>query len=301
MIPGNPPTQFHYPPVNRRLVQIGFYLTSIGSLHYPPNMPYPIAGHPKAYQFDWGKGRILHEYVLILIESGSGLFETSKVPLSTVNAGQYIWVVPGERHRYRPDLATGWTERWVGLNGFHLHQLRKSAIIPDSSTLLSHRAPSHRKSTALMMERLLKDVKAAPGSNKSSWSTRTLEILLHVFDEMPTPLEPSIPMPSGDPLVNQALSYIRENCHRELTVALVAAQCRTGRRLLERRFASTGGKSIAQEILSARVERAELLLKESQLPIKEIAYACGFANAQRMIYSFRNQFGCTPSSLRAGC
>ena len=288
--------QFRYLPVNRKLIQLGFYLTSIGSHHYAPNTPYPAAGHPTAYRFDWNKGRILHDYALILITAGSGEFETEKVPLTCVKPGQAIYLVPGDWHRYRPQMATGWTERWICLNGFHLHQLRKAAIIGKSSLLLE---PADLKTITSSLERLFLDVSATPAVNKFAWSARALEILLHGFEATHNRAKVRLHKRGLDPLVNQAFSLIHENCHRPLTVDSVAAHCRTIRRTLERHFKSNGLSSVAQEIAECRLERAESLLKESQLPVKEIAFACGFATAQRMIYSFHQHRGYTPGSLRA--
>lgn len=153
------------------------------------------------------------------------------------------------------------------------------------------------ESTVLMQQCLLKDVSAAPSTNHSAWSTRALDILLHFFEKIPLSQDLES-MPTHDPLVNLALSYIRENYHRPMTVDSVAARCQAGRRSLERHFTAIRGQSVAKEILSSRIERAEFLLKESHLPIKEIAHSCGFATPQRMIYSFHKHVGCTPSSLR---
>lgn len=84
---GDPAPSFYYPPVNKRLLQIGIYLTTIGSDHYSLNKTYPIQGHPEEYRLTWEKGRILHDFALILNERGSGLFESTSVPLTPVKAG----------------------------------------------------------------------------------------------------------------------------------------------------------------------------------------------------------------------
>ena len=288
---------FQYLPVNRNLLQLGFYLTTIGSLCYAPNMPYPDAGHPRAYHFDWKKGRILHDYALILIVAGSGEFETEKVPLTPVSPGQVIYLVPGEWHRYRPRKPVGWSEQWICLNGFHLHQLRKAAIIGNSSKLLQ---PADFETLSSSIERLLVDTRATPTVNKMAWGARALEILLRGFEPAHGHRKPRFQKPGIDPLVDDALSFIHENSHRPLTVDSIAAHCHTTRRTLERHFKSLGLNSIAQEIVGCRIERAELLLTESRLPVKEVAFACGFATPQRMIYSFHHLRGYTPGSLRAG-
>jgi AraC-like DNA-binding protein len=288
----------YYPPVDKQLLHIGYYLTTIGAHHFSLETTYPVEDHPKEYQFTWKKGRVLHDFALILIEQGGGVFEADGVPLTSVKAGQALWLVPGQWHRYQPDTAAGWTERWIGLNGFHLHQLRKSVILPGRSALVPAIAAAQFESVVLMQKGLLEEIGAAPNTNRVSWSAWALAILLRLFENISGPRFGDLSPPTADPMVNLALGHIRENCHRPLTVDWVAAQAQAGRRSLERHFAATGREPVAREILRARLERAEFLLSESPLPIKEIASACGFASHKRMIYSFHQRYGCSPGKLR---
>lgn len=253
--------------------------------------------HPESHMFDWNKGRTLQEYALVFITGGAGRFESTKVPQTGVNAGDIFFLVPGEWHRYEPHLSTGWSEKWITFNGPLLHQLRNSAIISGESALLKIQ---HPEGVSTLLDRFLADVSRFPRTNKLSWSAQVLEILLRVFEEIGSAREFGYhTTPEADPLIVQALNYIRYNCHRPLTVNSVAAYCQTARRTLERRFASYGVGPVAQEIMRARIERAEMLLKESRISIKEIAYACGFGTPQRMIYSFRQNRGCTPGAMRS--
>ena len=47
-----------------------------------------------------------------------------------------------------------------------------------------------------------------------------------------------------------------------------------------------------------RVEGAKLLLKEQPLPIKEVAYSCGFEDEKYFMRVFKNIVGITPSEYR---
>ena len=289
---------FHYPPVDRQLLKLGCYLTSIGELHYPPNVKYPGPGHPQLYDFDWEKGRSsLTDFALVLITAGEGQFETSKVPLTRISSGNLIFLVPGEWHRYRPIRTTGWTEKWVCLNGHYLHHLRENRLLPDRSMLLKLADADALES---LLDGLFVEVAHTPRQNRLGWSAQAIEILFRVIDEFEhvrAPRAASRP-PAADVLVDQALRFIRENCHRPINVNTVAENCGTIRRTLERRFAEHHERTVAHEIVHGRIERAEMLLADSKLPVKEIAFACGFGSAQRMIYLFRRHRKLTPGQIR---
>lgn len=289
---------FHYPPVDRQLLQLGCYLTSIGELHYPPNVKYPVPGHPELYKIDWEKGRSsLTDFALVLITAGEGQFETNKIALTRINAGNFIFLVPGEWHRYRPNRATGWTEKWVCLNGHYLHQLRANGLLPARSTLLKL---ADAAALEPLLDALFIEVAHTPRQNRLGWSAQAMGILFKViegFERVRAPHAAHRP-PATDALVDQALHFIRENCHRPINVKTVAENCGTVRRTLERRFAEHHERTVAHEIVHGRIERAEMLLADSNLPVKEIAFACGFGSAQRMIYLFHRHRKLTPGQAR---
>ncbi|NLW86620.1 MAG: helix-turn-helix transcriptional regulator [Planctomycetes bacterium] len=67
---------------------------------------------------------------------------------------------------------------------------------------------------------------------------------------------------------------------------------------LRRMFASAGLASPVEYVRSRRVEQASLLLRTSQLPIKEIASRCGFAQTGYFHRVFRQTTGQTPAACR---
>jgi AraC family transcriptional regulator len=48
-----------------------------------------------------------------------------------------------------------------------------------------------------------------------------------------------------------------------------------------------------------RMERAKRLLIETQMPVAELALACGFSSQSHFTVSFRKHVGLTPSKYRA--
>lgn len=64
------------------------------------------------------------------------------------------------------------------------------------------------------------------------------------------------------------------------------------------RFKATTGQTPHQYLLSRRIARAQELLTASNMPLVEIAYACGFASQSHMTDVFRQKLGVTPGRYR---
>ena len=102
-----------------------------------------------------------------------------------------------------------------------------------------------------------------------------------------------------DPVVRAALSLIRERACRGLLAEDVHAEIECSRRQLERRFRDTVGRSVLQEIVRVRIERAKELLAETQLGVTTIAERSGFSGPKRMATVFSREVGCAPLEFRA--
>ncbi|QEH35171.1 Xylose operon regulatory protein [Aquisphaera giovannonii] len=101
-----------------------------------------------------------------------------------------------------------------------------------------------------------------------------------------------------DPVLAEALRFIREQAHRPLPVGEVARAASVSRRSLERRFRSGLGQSVLQQIRRARVERARALLARTGMPIGEVALASGFGEPKQLSTVFRQETGMTPTAYR---
>lgn len=94
-----------------------------------------------------------------------------------------------------------------------------------------------------------------------------------------------------------ARDYMEENLDRSLSLAEIAAACGLSAAHFARRFKLAVGVPPHQHIMQLRVERAKRLL-QGQLPIVEVAMACGFAHQEHLTGIFRRLTGMTPASYR---
>jgi LacI family transcriptional regulator len=103
-----------------------------------------------------------------------------------------------------------------------------------------------------------------------------------------------------DPDVATAIRYIYEHACDGLTVEDVVRFLAVSRSTLQRRFPAMVGRSIHDEILRVRLERAQQLLTTTTMPIGQIARKAGFRHQEYMGVVFRRVLGLTPLEARQG-
>jgi len=92
--------------------------------------------------------------------------------------------------------------------------------------------------------------------------------------------------------------WIAENLRKKLSMQALAQRVAMSVRSLERVFARELHKTPSEYLLQIRVEAATLQLERTDLGLKQIAAACGFANADGMRRAFQRSIGITPHQYR---
>ena len=101
-----------------------------------------------------------------------------------------------------------------------------------------------------------------------------------------------------DPVVVQALRFLRENACSGIGVDDVVRAVPVSRSVLARRFQKVVGRSINNEIVRVKLNRAMELLTETSLELKAIAYKTGFGSQAYMNAVFQEKLGQTPGTIR---
>ena len=103
---------------------------------------------------------------------------------------------------------------------------------------------------------------------------------------------------TDDPMIAEALQYIRAHASQNIGVGTVAEAIGVGRRDLERRFRSSLNCSVLDDIRSVRVQRVKELLAETTLSMPTIATRSGFSSPERMTVVFGQITGMSPTAYR---
>jgi LacI family transcriptional regulator len=104
----------------------------------------------------------------------------------------------------------------------------------------------------------------------------------------------------NDPLVERALIFMHANINRPYNVQDIVRQIGKSRRTLENRFSRAVGRSVLDEIIRLRLERAKQLLTFTDWTLGRIAEECGFHNTKRLHETLLRIEGRTPKSFREG-
>jgi transcriptional regulator GlxA family with amidase domain len=92
--------------------------------------------------------------------------------------------------------------------------------------------------------------------------------------------------------------WIAAHVAGDLRVERLAQQAGMSPRTFARVYAATMGTTPARMVEKIRVEAVRRALEETEMPIKQIASACGFGAEERLRRAFARQVGTTPAEYR---
>jgi AraC family transcriptional regulator len=104
--------------------------------------------------------------------------------------------------------------------------------------------------------------------------------------------------PVMPPAVSRALNLLQTRFREHWPLDRLASESGISRARLAQLFSRQIGTSIHKVLNKVRVERAQVLLKDSDLSINEIAGDCGFATSQHFARIFRQLTGSTAGEYR---
>lgn len=101
-----------------------------------------------------------------------------------------------------------------------------------------------------------------------------------------------------DRWVAKATTIIHENLNQEWDIDDLADRMGVSRRHLDRRFRQALGRTPTEELRRQRIERAKILLRDTNQKIIDIAMRSGFTGACQFSVAFRHATGTSPRDYR---
>jgi len=104
--------------------------------------------------------------------------------------------------------------------------------------------------------------------------------------------------PDEDSLVGKVFNYVTEHITEALTIEDLADAVGVSRRTFSRTFAKDARIAPSIFVEQIRINFARKLLEETDVPLKTVAFRCGFRNATHMRMIFSRQLSTTPKLYR---
>ena len=101
-----------------------------------------------------------------------------------------------------------------------------------------------------------------------------------------------------DKSISKALQHLHEEPARHWTIEELAQSVGSSRAAFARRFKSLVGETVFQYLTSLRMQRAKQLLRDTALPVYEVAQRAGYESDLAFTKAFKKNTGQTPRQYR---
>ena len=252
-----------------------------------------IGGHENCEPLHCYGPAIRDYYLLHVVQSGRGMFQNSYGQFP-VKAGQGFFIFPQEITVYTADKQNPWAYDWVGFSGNLAQKLMETIDVSQQQPVLDFgsyandisqiiRDIYHHASTLY-----LREMAEFGGMLRLFAWLRQAQLKDHH----------SLSLAVSRSYYQKAKWYMDANLQKDLKITEVAAFVGLSRSQLFRIIVANSGMSPKQMLLLMRLKHAEILLKETDLPLKAIALSCGFSSAARMGVVFKSEKGITATQYR---
>jgi len=285
-------TFFRYLPVSETDKQWGLYVPTAGYIWSQPHMSYPLAQHPPGYHYEWEQGRILHEFQVLYVTRGQGIYESAAAGKLPIKAGDAFIVFPNVWHRYGPNPDVGWDECWIGFDGdIARNLLRNRCFLPEEPVF----SPGLDESWQGLFDQTIELLEMEPLGYAQILAGLTFQILarLHVSNR-----RKKVGGYLKEIVVRKAKLLIVERMAKRIAWNALAGDLNVSYSVLRRIFHQQTGFSLHQYQIQLRINKAKYLLINTDHSIKEIAYQTGFDCPYHFSHLFKRKTQFAPELWR---
>lgn len=284
----------HYFPPSKAFSACGLEMASMGFERISAGENYPRRNHPDDHLFSYQRGRILSSYVIEVLTSGEGHYESSQSRAARLGAGDVYLIFPEVRHRYRPQLESGWSKWWVEFHGPLADRWMKLAGHSPARPVVSS-----ADSGALV--ETFENLAAAAGLDLPLSPLLVSSLVLQIIAQSQAGQEQ---LPGPEERLMEMVRTVRHLIHEQAACPQIAweemsRQLGVSYSSLRKNFMEIVGLSPGQYHLSLRQRQAVDLLRNSNSSITAIAESFGFDSIYYFSRFIKKRTGLSPRALRS--
>jgi AraC-like DNA-binding protein len=147
---------------------------------------------------------------------------------------------------------------------------------------------------SLNKKAVLKSIDGVP-----AFSHEKLESFAAMLPFLASYIEANNLLPDSEMTIGQLTKgYIKENLDKKITLSDISWHLHCSTVTITEHFKREYGITVMEYVMHKRMRKAEQLLYNSELPIKDISEACGFPNMEYFSRSFKSVHGMSPRAWR---
>ena len=281
----------HYLPYSEEDEKLGMLCTTAGSVTVKPGAIYPPHKneHPTLFR-TVVEGRVLPEFQMIYITSGEGAF-TCCGKKYQVKPGCIMLVTPGIKHAYKPLKETGWKEYWVGFKGAYFSKLLEKGRL--SAEHIFFQTGLH-DSIISFFNQIFDEVR----SQRPLYQLKTCALILSIIAEVLTRERRNEQPNYFEKIVAKAKYLMESNIYSDINLPAISEQLGISTSRLNEVFKTYTSMTPYQYYIHIKIHKAESLLEQDGLSVKDAAFRMGFEDQYYFSRLFKNKTGFSPSDWK---
>jgi AraC-like DNA-binding protein len=239
------------------------------------------------------KYEVLKDAVIHYISKGYGTFKIND-EVYNLKQGDIFILLKGMNVEYIASIDEPWEYYWIGFSGSKANEcLKRTAII--ESYAASCKEDSKIPHIILNMCEISKTYN--PSCSDDILLLKELYSLLYtLIEEFPRPFE--YKDKELHAYIQEAINFINSNYMNSITVNEIANHVNLSRSYLYKMFIKNLKISPQKYLINLRMYKATLLLKNTKIPIGEVASKVGYSDSLLFSKTFSKYFSMSPLSYR---
>lgn len=259
----------------------------------------------RPYQYGWEECAPLHSfgpfvrnhYLFHYIISGRGTLyshdSNNDIHEYGLGPNQAFLICPGQINLYTADETDPWKYVWIEFDGMRAEDSLLQAGLDQDRPIYNPRTVEEGERLRDQMLYFTENAARSP-----LHLVGRLSLFLDELIEFSDSRQDVSQRSQRDFYINEAVVYIQQNYHRELTVDEVAGFCKLNRNYFSRKFKEVVGCTPQEFLIRQRLTNAGELMRLTDLPIKAIAAQCGYPNQLHFSQAFKKYYGLPPREWR---
>ena len=232
-------------------------------------------------------------YIIHYILSGKGFFKCGK-NIFNLKEGDGFIIYPGYLTYYQADQEDPWHYMWVGFSGLRVPRIIKQ-------TGLSQDNPTFNYTEDGSFESAMRNISSFKKYSLEGELIRDSNLYLFLSKLISIRPKNSLPTDNASALeeyVKSAIDYIEKNYAKDISVNEISNYIGINRTYFSHIFKNIMSQTPMEYIVATRIDKACLLLKNSNLTIADISNSVGYNDQFVFSKQFKRIMGTSPSKYR---